>query len=162
MKKKFECTVRYFGDDFPAAQIESGNQISGDLFSGLNDLAVSKTGKHISQKGDTAFVGGKNFGHGYCGHALFQNIKNNGTVAIIANSITRDFYRGAINQGLAVIEIPDTILNFRDGESITIDMEKGEIKTAQGTIAIGILPDLHYKIYLAGGLIPYTKKLMGK
>ena len=162
MKKKFECKIRQFGDDFPASMINSEDQASGDLFSGLTDISLSRTGKSPGSKSETVLVAGKNFGQGHIERNLFVNLKNSGTMAIVADSIARDFYRGAVNHGIAVIENAEAKLKFQDGESIVIDLESCEIKSSQNVIKINSVPDLHYKIYLAGGLIPYTRKLMGK
>jgi 3-isopropylmalate dehydratase small subunit len=162
MRKKLECQVRHLGDDVPAIQIDSSDQTSNDLFSGLADptpVRVPVSGNHRS---DTVIVAGKNFGIGDFERDLFLNLKKCGITAMIANSFSRDFYRGAVNHGIAVIENSKAHAILNDGETIFIDLENGEIKAAQGILKINPIPDVQYKIYLAGGLIPYTRKLLGK
>jgi 3-isopropylmalate dehydratase small subunit len=162
MKKKFECIVRHFGDDFPAGQIDPLERDSGDLFSGIDDIAAKRNHEDCQSNADRIIIGGKNFGTGYCDHELFARLKNGGIIAVIAETISREFYRGAINNGIAVIENAEAAGKFRDGELAFFDFEKGEIKTAQNAIQFEPIPDLHYKIYIAGGLIPYSRKLLGK
>jgi 3-isopropylmalate dehydratase small subunit len=162
MKKKFECIVRQFGDDFPAALIESNEPVSGDLFSGLPELSSKIGSRTTSEKSEYVLVAGKNFGHGHYDRDLIPKLKSSGTVVIIAESIARHFYREAINCGIAVIENTEIRQKFLDRESVSIDLENCEIKTAQNMIKINPIPDLLYKIYLSGGLISYTRRLIGK
>jgi 3-isopropylmalate dehydratase small subunit len=162
MKRKLECQVRYLGDDVPASQISRSDQTSNDLFSGLAEAAIKMTIVPAGHRYETVIVAGKNFGIGDCERDLFLNLKKCGTLAIIANSFSRDFYRGAVNHGIAVIENSEAHAILNDGEMVFIDLENGEIKAAQGIFKINPLPDVHFKIYLAGGLIPYTRKLLGK
>jgi 3-isopropylmalate/(R)-2-methylmalate dehydratase small subunit len=162
MKKKFECQVRHLGDDVPASQIGGSDQVSNDLFSGLADATPIKKMLSGGNRSETVIVAGKNFGNGDCEYDLFLKLKKCGTMAIIANSFSRDFYRAAINHGIAVIESPDVHSLLNDGEMIFIDFENSEIKATQGILKINPMPDVHFKIYLAGGLIPYTRKLLGK
>jgi len=162
MKKRLECQVRHLGDDVSASQINSGDQVSNDLFAGLTDTTAVRGIGPQGHRSDTVIVAGKNFGIGDCDRDLFINLKKCGTTAIIANSFSRDFYRGAVNHGIAVIENSEAHAILNDGDMVFIDLENGEIKGTQGIFKMSPIPDVHFKIYLAGGLIPYTRKLLGK
>jgi 3-isopropylmalate/(R)-2-methylmalate dehydratase small subunit len=162
VKKKFDGIVRRLGHDIPASYIGSGDLISSDLFSDLSGAAIPHSGKAVSPKHDIIIIAGKNFGTGRCDGELFNNLRSAGTIAIIADSFSRDFYRGAVNHGIAVMESPSAYEKIGDDEAISIDLECGEIRSQQGITKISPIPEIQFKIYLAGGLLPYTKKLLGR
>jgi 3-isopropylmalate dehydratase small subunit len=162
MKKKFEGIVRHLGHDVQAGQIEVREPLSGDLFSTLSTPQTPRTAISKVPKQDIIIVAGRNLGTGKCDSGLFTNLRKSGITAIIAESVSRGFYRGAINHGIAVIESSDAHDKFSNGEVISIDLESGEIQSQGIVTRTGAYPDMHFKIYLAGGLISYTKKLLGK
>ncbi len=72
-------------------------------------------------------IGGKNFGCGSSREQPVVGLKAVGIQAIIAESFARIFYRAAINQGLLVIECPPAVKAYRDGDTVTVNADNGEI-----------------------------------
>ena len=79
------------------------------------------------QEGDIIFAG-KNFGCGSSREQPVLGFKAVGIQAIVAESFARIFYRAAINQGLLLIECPDAVKAYHEGDNVVIDPSSGTIK----------------------------------
>jgi len=113
------------------------------------------------QPGDV-IVAGRNFGCGSSREQAAICLKYAGVKAVIAKSFARIFFRNAINQGLLVIQSKDAPENISNSEEISIDISKGRIQGKKGVYEFPPLPPSVAGILEAGGLIPYTKKKLGK
>ena len=110
------------------------------------------------QPGDY-IVAGKNFGCGSSREHAPMVLKVKGIKCIIADSFARIFYRNAINIGLPVLEIGPEVEKIQAGDTLDVDMAKGEIKIVNKGITITTkpLPEFIQKISDCGGLINYVK-----
>ena len=104
-------------------------------------------------------VAGKNFGCGSSREHAPVVLKVKGIKCIVADSFARIFYRNAINIGLPVLEIGKDVEKIQPGDSIDVDMAKGEITIVNKNIVIKTkpLPEFIQKIADCGGLINYVK-----
>ena len=109
------------------------------------------------QRGDV-IIAGKNFGCGSSREQPVLGLKGVGIKAVIARSFARIFYRASINQGLVLIESPETVDAYKEGDDIQLDVEKGEIRVGENTFTFPTLPEEITAIWEAGGLLEYTKK----
>jgi 3-isopropylmalate/(R)-2-methylmalate dehydratase small subunit len=109
------------------------------------------------QPGDL-IIGGKNFGCGSSREQPIIGLKAVGIGAIIAESFARIFYRSAINQGLMLIECPDAVKAYRDGDRISLDIDNGCIMVGDKTFSFPRLPPELLAIREAGGILSYTRK----
>ncbi|WP_104743102.1 3-isopropylmalate dehydratase small subunit [Helicobacter cinaedi] len=78
-------------------------------------------------KNGDIMVGGWNFGCGSSREHAPIAIKASGISCIIAKSFARIFYRNAINIGLAIIESEEIADFLQNGDSVSIDFDKGQI-----------------------------------
>lgn len=110
------------------------------------------------QPGDY-IVAGKNFGCGSSREHAPVVLKVKGVKCIVADSFARIFYRNAINIGLPVLEIGKDVEQIEAGDTIEVDMAKGEIVITNKNITIKTkpLPEFTQKIADCGGLINYVK-----
>lgn len=108
------------------------------------------------KKGDIIFAG-KNFGCGSSREQPVIGLKAVGIKAVVAESFARIFFRSAINQGLVLIECPNAIKAYSDGDNVELDLDNGEIKVAGKTYKFPRLPDEINAIRDAGGLLNYTR-----
>ena len=110
------------------------------------------------QEGDY-IVAGKNFGCGSSREHAPVVLKVKGIKCIVADSFARIFYRNAINIGLPVLEIGKDVEKIQPGDTIEVDMAKGEITIVNKNIVIKTkpLPEFIQKIADCGGLINYVK-----
>ena len=126
----------------------------------LEDLDPSFS-KKVS-KGDI-IIAGKNFGCGSSREQPVIGLKAVGIKAIIAKSFARIFYRASINQGLVLIESPDSVDAFSKNDKVDIDLENGFIFINQKKFLFPKLPKEIKAIQNSGGLLEYTKlKLKNK
>lgn len=109
------------------------------------------------QKGDI-IVAGKNFGCGSSREQAATCLKYAGVAAIVAPSFSRIFFRNAINEGLLLIINGDSIDHIQKGDTIDIDLAKGEIKKSGKSFKFFPLPESVRGIIEDGGLIPHLKK----
>jgi 3-isopropylmalate/(R)-2-methylmalate dehydratase small subunit len=107
--------------------------------------------------GDIIFAG-KNFGCGSSREQPVVGLKAVGLSAVVAESFARIFYRSSINQGLLLIECPEAVKKYSEGDNVTLDIENGNIKINHETFSFPKLPKEILAIRDAGGLLPYTRK----
>ena len=115
-----------------------------------------------SVKPGDIILAGKNFGCGSSREQPVIGLKVVGIKAVIAKSFARIFYRSAINQGLILIECPDVVDNYKEGDEIKLDIDAGKIYVDGKEFTFPILPKEIVEIRNAGGLLAYTRnKLKG-
>jgi len=113
-------------------------------------------------EGDIVFAG-KNFGCGSSREQPVLGLKAVGVQAVVAESFARIFYRASINQGLLLIECPDAVKSYSDGDTIDLDIEDGKIIIGGKEFTFPKLPKEIIAIRDAGGLLAYTRnKLKNK
>lgn len=149
-----------------------GNNIDTDVIIParyLNAPSPEELAKHCMEDIDPAFasrvkpgeiiVGGANFGCGSSREHAPVVLKVKGIKCIVADSFARIFYRNAINIGLPVLEIGKDVEKIEAGDTIDVDMAKGEITIVNKNIVIKTkpLPEFIQKIADCGGLINYVK-----
>ena len=135
--------------DFPELAVHAMEDSKENLVE--NFAAGVKVGDYI--------VAGKNFGCGSSREHAPVVLKVKGIKCIVADSFARIFYRNAINIGLPVLEIGKDVEKIEAGDTIDVDMAKGEITIVNKNIVIKTkpLPEFIQKIADCGGLINYVK-----
>ena len=101
-----------------------------------------------------------NFGCGSSREHAPMALKAAGISCVIAKSFARIFFRNAINIGLPLLESDEAVDNTEAGDTVEVDLSKGEIKnvTRNLTFTASPYPDFMAEIIASGGLIEYTKK----
>ena len=137
----------------------TAEEIKPHLLEDLDSLFA----KNVKES-DLIFAG-KNFGCGSSREQPVLGLKAVGITAVVAESFARIFYRASINQGLLLIECPDAVKAYKQGDQVSFDVEKGTISVESKTFSFPRLPKEILAICDAGGLLPYTRqklKLMKK
>ncbi len=109
------------------------------------------------REGDLIFAG-KNFGCGSSREQPVLGLKAVGIAAVVAGSFERIFYRSSINQGLLLIECPAAVNAYKEGDFVSVDVEKGIITIGSKEFSFPRLPKEILAIRDAGGLLPYTRE----
>lgn len=125
----------------------------------LEDLDPSFS-KNVKE-GDI-IIAGKNFGCGSSREQPVVGLKFVGVKAVIAESFARIFYRAAINQGLVLIECPEAVKTYSEGDDVELDMDAGKITVGSKTFSFPKLPKEIIAIRDAGGLLAYTRSKLKK
>ena len=102
-------------------------------------------------------VAGDNFGCGSSREQAASCIKGY-EITVIARNFARIFLQNSINVGLQMIICPD--IDAGEGDELEVrDKEVFNLTTGK-TYAIESLPQARQAIIDAGGLIPYTRRLL--
>lgn len=105
-------------------------------------------------------VGGANWGCGSSREQAVVCIKQSGVGAIVAKSFARIYYRNCLNSALPAIVCPQAVDAVLHGEEMTIDISAGVIKTKGSEFSFPPLPQAVMGIFSAGGLLPYTRRIL--
>lgn len=147
-----------------------GDNIDTDLIIAaryLNTSDPKELAKHVMEDADPEFVNkvkagdiivaGENFGCGSSREHAPIALKASGVSAVVAKSFARIFYRNAFNTGLPIFELAETD-TIKEGESISISMESGEVKNGAKTYKFTPIPPFMQELIGCGGLMNYAKK----
>ncbi|WP_432630645.1 3-isopropylmalate dehydratase small subunit [Brotaphodocola sp.] len=109
-------------------------------------------------------VAGKNFGCGSSREHAPIALLNMGARAVIADSFARIFFRNSINLGLVLVTCPGISQKVKDGQTLTLDIEKGliTVEETKESYPCDKLGDQAMKILEAGGIKPLMRKRFGK
>jgi 3-isopropylmalate/(R)-2-methylmalate dehydratase small subunit len=102
-------------------------------------------------------VAGTNFGCGSSREQAASCIKGYGLV-VVARNIARIFLQNAINLGLSVVICPT--IEAKEGDELEVLDEVVVNRTTGRTFPVTPLPRARQAIIDAGGLIPYTRRLL--
>jgi len=107
----------------------------------------------------SVIVAGKNFGCGSSREQAVSTLKGH-ELTIIASSVARIFLQNAINLGLRLITAPGFTASV--GDEVEIGADTVLNRTTGVSVPIVQLPKARQAIIDAGGLIPYTRKLLAE
>lgn len=110
-----------------------------------------------AKAGDVIFAG-KNFGCGSSREQPALGLKALGIQAVVAKGFARIFFRAAINQGLLLVECPEAVEAYREGDAVTLDAAAGTVAVGGKPFSFPPLPPEMLAIRDAGGLLPYARK----
>ena len=105
-------------------------------------------------------MAGKNFGCGSSREQPVLGLHAVGIEAIVAKSYARIFYRSAINQGLLLVECPAAVDAYSPGATVRLDPKAGTVEVAGKSFTFPKLPPEILAIRDAGGLLPYTLRML--
>ena len=105
----------------------------------------------------SAIVAGKNFGCGSSREQAVSTLKGY-DLAVVARNIARIFLQSAINLGLNIVICP--AIEAAEGDELEFADGKVHNRTSGKSFPIEPLPKARQAIIDAGGLIPYTRRLL--
>ncbi len=156
-----------------ADALKYGDDINTDLIIPGKYLVITdekRLGEHAMDGIDSNFydksrngsilVVGENFGSGSSREQAPISLKNAGVKCIVAKSFARIFYRNAINIGLPVLECFDLWNKVREGDNLSVKLEKGTItnRRTNQIFQANPLPPFILDIIQQGGLLNKLKK----
>jgi 3-isopropylmalate dehydratase small subunit len=106
-------------------------------------------------------VAGVNFGCGSSREHAPLAIKACGISLVIAKSFARIFYRNAFNIGLPILECSEAVEVLKEGDSISVDLLSGIIRSKHQNFQAKPLPEFMSAMIQAGGLVPYIRQQGG-
>ncbi|MBN2402802.1 MAG: 3-isopropylmalate dehydratase small subunit [Spirochaetes bacterium] len=145
-----------------------GNDINTDEIIPARYLNVSdpkELAKHCMEDADPDFikkisagdiiVAGKNFGCGSSREHAPIAIKSANISCVLAESFARIFYRNCLNMGLPILEAPEAAKEIKEGNTIEINFDNGEItdKTTGKVYKAKPFPPFMQDLIAKGGLM---------
>ncbi len=109
-------------------------------------------------------VAEENFGCGSSREHAPIAIKEAGVSVVIAKSFARIFYRNSINTGLAIMECPEAVDAIKDGDTVKVDTDTGEIvdETTGESFKAQPFPPFVAEIIEKGGLVNRWKEKLAE
>lgn len=162
----FEGKVWKFGDRIDTDLMMPGNAVMAKP--GISDAEACKYSMSSNRPGWAAqvqigdlIIAGKNWGIG-SGRPAARLLKALGIGTIVADSMSRLFFRNAVNTGLPVLICDGVSENFDEGDLARVNIETGEVTnltkkiTMHGeALPLGSPP---LEIIKAGGLIAFMHR----
>ncbi len=108
-------------------------------------------------KAGDLILAGKNFGCGSSREQPALGLKAVGLQAVVAKGFARIFYRAAINQGLLLVECPEAVDAYSEGDAVELDPAAGTIAVAGRRFRFPALPPEILAIRDAGGLLEHAR-----
>jgi 3-isopropylmalate/(R)-2-methylmalate dehydratase small subunit len=107
-------------------------------------------------------VAGRNFGCGSSREQAPLALKAAGVAAVIAGSVSRIFYRNAINVGLPIIVCLEASRIFEPGDTAEVDLAQGVLRNPRTgeSARFNPPPEFLLQILQDGGLVPHLRKRM--
>jgi len=105
----------------------------------------------------SVLVAGNNFGCGSSREQAVSCIKGHDLV-VVARNVARIFLQNAINLGMGVVICPS--IESAEGDQVEITPEAVVNHTSGRSFPVQPLPRARQAIIDAGGLIPYTRRLL--
>lgn len=147
--------------------LNTDQMFAGKLTYNINSSDAAAIMPHLFKGFDDSFsenfkqediiIAGDNFGCGSSREHPAVGLAHAGIKAVIVKSVNRIFYRSAINQGLLLIVNREIVDNYKAGDKVDIDFEKGIIKLNNKPFEIPPLPDKLMKIIEMKGLVGFIK-----
>ena len=155
--------VRTVGDDISTDIIYPGRYMATVLptetpqYAFADDAEFSRKLRAREITPGSVLVAGKNFGCGSSREQAASCLKGHELV-VVAQSFARIFLQNAINLGLNMVICPT--LEAKEGDEIELDGNVVVNRTSGRSFPIVNLPKARQAIIDAGGLIPYTRRLL--
>lgn len=151
-----------------ADNLNTDQMFAGNLTYEINSSLPDKIAPHLFKGFDGAFatkarqgdiiICGENFGCGSSREHPAVGLVFLGIQAVIAKSVSRIFYRSALNQGLPVLVLPEAVNAYRQGDAISVDLAGGAIAIGNRKFNFNPLPDKLMQILEMGGLVEWLKQ----
>jgi 3-isopropylmalate/(R)-2-methylmalate dehydratase small subunit len=155
--------VLKLGDDISTDVIYPGRYMATVLpaetpqYAFADNTAFNQKLKQKQVATGSVVLAGKNFGCGSSREQAASTLKGY-ELAIVARGFSRIFLQNSINLGLRTVICPDIVA--AEGDEIEITSNEVVNKASGKHFKIEPLPKSRQAIIDAGGLIPYTRKLI--
>ena len=117
------------------------------LFKGFDDKFAE-----LVENGDIVICG-QNFGCGSSREHPSVGLVYAGVKSVIVKSVSRIFYRSAINQGLPIIVLPEAVEAYRPGDIVKIFLREGKVFIGERIFKFNPPPEQLMEILSKGGLV---------
>ncbi|MFO7369140.1 MAG: aconitase/3-isopropylmalate dehydratase large subunit family protein [Bacteroidales bacterium] len=146
-----------------AHNLNTDQLFAGNLTYEVNSSQPEKIVPHLLKGFDMSFSGkakpgdviicGENFGCGSSREHPAAGLAYLGIAAVLVKSVSRIFFRSAINQGLPVLVVPEAVDAYHQGDTVEVDTNQGIIQIGNREFHFAALPGKMREILEAVGLV---------
>jgi homoaconitate hydratase family protein/3-isopropylmalate dehydratase small subunit len=143
--------------------LNTDQMFAGNLTYEVSSAEPAKILPHLFKGFDEQFAGnvkagdilvcGANFGCGSSREHPAVGLAYAKVKAVLVKSVSRIFYRAAINQGLAILVVPEAVEAWQPGDPVEVDLAHGNLVTGGKTYGFAPLPAKLLHILGKGGLV---------
>jgi len=163
MAENAHQVVLVLGDDVSTDAIYPGRFMATVLpsetpkYAFADDAAFNLRLQRKEIPAGSVIVAGKNFGCGSSREQAASAVKGHG-LTVVARGLARIFLQNAINVGLNIVICAD--IEAKTGDEIMVARDNVMNATTGREFHVTPLPESRQAIVDAGGLIPFTRKLL--
>jgi homoaconitate hydratase family protein/3-isopropylmalate dehydratase small subunit len=157
---RYTCGVWNYKD---ADNLNTDQMFAGNLTYEISSALPEKIAPHLFKGFDERFadrvqrgdiiVCGENFGCGSSREHPAVGLVCKGIQAILVKSVSRIFFRSAVNQGLPILVVPEAVEAYQQGDRVKLDMVHGIIEIGHIKFSFNPLPEKLLQILEKGGLV---------
>ena len=146
-----------------ADNLNTDQMFAGSLTYEINSSEPEKIAPYLFRDFDELFAAtvheddimicGANFGCGSSREHPSVGLRYVGVKAVIVKSVSRIFFRSAVNQGLPIIVLPEAVEAYQKGDEVKVDFKAGKVKINGQEFSFSPLPDKLMEILNKGGLV---------
>jgi 3-isopropylmalate dehydratase small subunit len=150
-----------------ADNLNTDQMFAGNLTYEINSSEPDRIVPHLLKDFDGQFAArvkkgdllicGENFGCGSSREHPAVGFVHAGIRAIIVKSVSRIFFRAAVNQGLPILVIPGAVESYQPGDRVALDMEGGVLTIGNRNYKFAPLPGKLLEILEKGGLVNWIR-----
>ncbi|MBS2099486.1 aconitase/3-isopropylmalate dehydratase large subunit family protein [Carboxylicivirga linearis] len=146
-----------------ADNLNTDQMFAGSLTYEINSSEPDKIAPYLFRDFDQSFaasvhegdimVCGANFGCGSSREHPSVGLRYVGVKAILVKSVSRIFFRSAVNQGLPIIVLPEAVEAYQKGDVVNVNFKEGKVMVGNNEFVFTPLPDKLMEILNKGGLV---------
>lgn len=152
-----------FGDNVDTDVILPGKYLTITDPAELGRHAMEGISKNFVTRaaGGAIIVAGEHFGQGSSREHAPIALKASGVKCVVANSFARIFFRNAISIGLPAVECPSIMSKVSEGDELSVDLEKGEVRNLSTGMQIRVepMPQHLLEVLKDGGIIEHLVRM---
>ena len=147
--------------------LNTDQMFAGNLTYNVNSSEPEKIAPHLLKGFDDSFaervqpgdviIAGDNFGCGSSREHPSVGLAYAGVKAVIVKSVSRIFFRSAINQGLPIIVLPEVVDAYTPGDDVSVDLAQGCVTINDKEFTFAPLPAKLMEILESKGLVNWIK-----
>lgn len=147
--------------------LNTDQMFAGSLTYEVNSSEPEKIAPHLFKDFDTRFatevekgdviICGENFGCGSSREHPSVGLSYLGIKVVIVKSVSRIFFRSAVNQGLLILVLPEVVNAYDEGQKLFLDANNGIIILNEKKFSFPALPQKVKQILDSGGLVKWMK-----
>ena len=158
-----DAKVVKFGDNIDTDVILPGKYLTITDPSELGIHAMEGISKDFASRAAAGviIVAGEHFGQGSSREHAPIALKASGVKCVVASSFARIFFRNAISIGLPAVECPDIWPKVSEGDELSVDLERGEIRNVSTgkEMRVEPMPQHILEVLKDGGIIEHLVRM---